>query len=169
MRSLIRPGLHADGGNLFLVVDKARTGSTGDNEPKPGKRWVFVFRWSGKRKEMGLGGLNAVGLAAAREAAAECRGMLAKGFNPLEVRRGEKRKTSAGRLFGEVAKDLHATRRSGFRNRKSEMQWLTTLERYCAPIWTKPVDQIGTDDVMAILQPIWTLKTTAPVQLAASP
>lgn len=50
--TLKEPGRHADGGGLYLFVD--RGGS---------KRWLFLFRWQGKLKEMGLGGLTSVGLA----------------------------------------------------------------------------------------------------------
>jgi hypothetical protein len=52
VRSLGEPGRHADGGNLFLVVDKPRTNI---DKSKPAKRWALLFRWNGKLKEMGLG------------------------------------------------------------------------------------------------------------------
>jgi len=52
-----KPGRHADGGGLYLVVDKSGA-----------KRWVFLFRFGGPLKEMGLGGLTRVNLAEAREA-----------------------------------------------------------------------------------------------------
>ena len=56
--TLTKPGRHADGAGLYLVVD-----------PSGAKRWLFLFRWSGKLKEMGLGGLAAVSLGEAREKA----------------------------------------------------------------------------------------------------
>ena len=56
------PGRHSDGGGLYLVVDKGGA-----------KRWVFLFRWEGRLKEMGLGGLTAVSLVKAREKAAAAR------------------------------------------------------------------------------------------------
>ncbi|OYW57391.1 MAG: integrase [Hyphomicrobium sp. 32-62-53] len=158
VRTLTAPGLHADGGNLFLVVDPPRRNPDG-TEGKPAKRWAFVFQWNGKRKEMGLGGLNSVSLAAARDVAAECRAMLAKNINPIEARRAEQRKQAAGRTFGDVAKDLHKARKSGFRNKKSETQWLTALEAHAKPIWDKSVESIGTEDVLAVLQPVWTSKS----------
>ena len=37
------------------------------------KRWLFLFRWGGKLKEMGLGGARSVSLPEAREKAAEAR------------------------------------------------------------------------------------------------
>jgi hypothetical protein len=38
------------------------------------------------------------------------------------------------------------------------VQWKTTLETYAAPLRAKPVDSIATDDVLAVLKPIWTKK-----------
>ncbi|MGE0006913.1 MAG: Arm DNA-binding domain-containing protein [Parvibaculaceae bacterium] len=54
------PGRYADGGNLYLVITKAKT-----------RQWVFRYRWQGKEKELGLGSAAAgrVSLKAAREAA----------------------------------------------------------------------------------------------------
>ncbi len=156
VKSMAKPGRHGDGGNLFLIVDPIRENA----EPgtKPAKRWAFIFRWNGKLKEMGLGSLQAVSLAEARQLAGEYRAMLVKNLNPIEVRRADQRKQSAGRSFGEIAKQLHEARKGSWKNKKFETQWLTSLEHYCDPIWSKPVETIDTDDVLSILQPIWTAK-----------
>jgi len=47
---------------------------------------------------------------------------------------------------------------AGFRNEKHKAQWKSTLETYAAPLRAMPVDTIGTDDVLAVLKPIWTTK-----------
>ena len=73
------PGRHSDGEGLYLVIDGSGA-----------KRWAFIFRWGGKLKEMGLGGLSAVSLADARERAAEARRRLAGGANPIEFRRASR-------------------------------------------------------------------------------
>ncbi len=63
VESLSQPGRYADGeNNLYLSIS-----SNG------GKRWTFFYRWSGKRKEMGLGGTANVSLAEAREKALDAR------------------------------------------------------------------------------------------------
>lgn len=164
VKSIVTPGRHADGGNLFLIVDPPRTAAEGST-PKPSKRWTFIFRWNGKLKEMGLGSLKALSLADARTMATTYRGMLAKDISPLEARREderrqaeEQRKRAAGRTFGEVAKHYHAAHEGSWKNAKVRKQWLPSLEHYCGSIWSKSVDTIGTDDVLAILQPIWTTK-----------
>jgi integrase len=44
---------------------------------------------------------------------------------------------------------------AGFRNEKHKAQWRMTLETYAAPLRGRPVDTITTDDVLAVLKPIW--------------
>ncbi|MET0481292.1 MAG: Arm DNA-binding domain-containing protein [Aestuariivirgaceae bacterium] len=78
MATLIKPGRHADGGCLYLVVNKGGS-----------KQWVFLFRFGGRLREMGLGGVSAVSLAEARKLAEVCRAKVAKGINPIEARQGE--------------------------------------------------------------------------------
>src|SRR3954454_6127245 len=70
--TLTKPGRHSDGDGLYLVVDESGA-----------KRWLFLFRWNGKLKEMGLGGLASVSLADARERADEARRVL----GPVDVQR----------------------------------------------------------------------------------
>ena len=53
---------------------------------------------------------------------------------------------------------MRETLSAGFRNEKHKAQWKMTLETYAAPLRDKPVDTITTDDVLAILKPIWTTK-----------
>ena len=62
--TLTEPGMHADGGGLYLRITTGRSA---------GKRWVFVYRRpsDGKRCEIGLGGTASVSLARAREKATE--------------------------------------------------------------------------------------------------
>jgi hypothetical protein len=45
--TLIEPGRHSDGGGLYLVID--------GEGPAARRRWLYLFNWRGKRREMGLG------------------------------------------------------------------------------------------------------------------
>ncbi len=156
VKAIVKSGRHGDGGNLFLIVD--RLPPNAELNAKPAKRWAFIFRWDGRLKEMGLGSLNAVPLAEARKLAGEYRGLLARNVNPIEARRDEERQRTAARTFGEVAHQFHETRKASWKSAKVAKQWLPTLERYCASIWSKPVDTITTDDIVRVLSPIWTTK-----------
>jgi len=57
-----------------------------------------------------------------------------------------------------MADDVRETLSAGFRNEKHKAQWKSTLETYAAPLRAKPVDTIATDDLLAVLKPIWTTK-----------
>jgi hypothetical protein len=72
------PGMLADGNGLYLQVTRANARS-----------WIFRYFRNGKSHEMGLGSLKTVGLAAARLKAAECRGLLADGIDPIAARIAE--------------------------------------------------------------------------------
>ena len=107
----ITPGRHADGGGLYLVVDRP-------GGKAAAKRWVFLYRNGGRLREMGLGGLVNLGLADARRKAAEARRILGDRANrgdPL----AERRKTSgAVPTFGEFADTFLETKGKGWRNEK---------------------------------------------------
>jgi integrase len=138
-----KPGKYSDGGNLYLIVS-----------PTGSRKWVLRFTWRGRAKEMGLGSAIAVPLANAREKAADARRRIAQGINPIE----ERKRDSGIPTFGEMADSVRETLVAGFRNEKHKAQWKMTLETYAAPLWGKPVDTITTDDVLAVLKPIWTAK-----------
>src|ERR1700730_5866376 len=138
------PGKYSDGGNLYLVVS-----------PSGSRKWVLRFTWRGGAKEMGLGSATTVPLADAREKAASARRQIAKGLNPID----ERGQDGGIPTFGEMADSVRETLSAGFRNEKHKAQWKSTLETYAAALRSKPVDTITTDDVLAVLKPIWTLKS----------
>lgn len=134
------PGRHGDGGNLYLVVDKSG-----------GRRWLFIYRWAARQREMGLGALADVTLARAREKAASARALLADGVDPLQAKVAKSRIPT----FGQFADETMASLLPGFANAKHRDQWAMTLQRYAAPLRDKPIDSISTQDVLAVLKPIW--------------
>ncbi len=138
-----KPGKYSDGGNLYLIVSE--TGA---------RKWVLRFTWRGRAKEMVLGSAASVPLADAREKAASARRSIAQGLNPID----ERKRDGGIPTFGEMADDVRETLSAGFRNEKHKAQWKTTLETYAAPLRSRPVDTIGTDDILSVLKPIWTVK-----------
>lgn len=160
VQTTVKPGRHSDGGGLYLVVE-ARTGDDGATHPS--KRWVFIYRRKrdGRQSEMGLGGFAGVSLADARNLAADARKHLAAGRDPIEERRAAEtaqRQATAPRSFGAVAADLMAAKAPGWRNAKHRAQWHMTLEVYAGPLHDMAVDEIATEDVLAVLMPIWSTK-----------
>lgn len=150
--SLKKPGRHADGGGLYLVITKSGARS-----------WMFLFRAAGRLREMGLGSTQAVSLAKARELASRARAQVAEGVDPIEARRADRSKK--GDTFREVAEALHATKKGGWRNERYNHQWLNEMERHCGAIWTKHVADIGVADILAVLRPIWSTKSATASRL----
>ncbi len=68
--------MHADGAGLYLRVLETGTRS-----------WILIFRWRGRRREMGLGGARYVGLTEARIHADAARRMIRFGQDPIDTRR----------------------------------------------------------------------------------
>jgi integrase len=152
-RSKLRPGMHSDGGGLYLRV--ASGGS---------RQWIFRYRKAGRLVDMGLGGVVAVSLAHARSKAADARSLLAEGKDPL-AQRNDQRASEAlsmarGITFEVVAGQCINSRRLSWRNEKHAAQWTSTLETYAYPVIGRlPVSEIDVGDVLKVLEPIWTTKT----------
>src|SRR4051794_19510070 len=127
--TLTKPGRHSDGDGLYLVVDESGA-----------KRWLFLFRWQGKLKEMGLGGLASVSLADAREKADEARRVLTVGKNPIEARKAARAQQDAIPTFGAFADKLVADISPGFRSAKHRAQWSMMLSVHAAPLCDKSLN-----------------------------
>ena len=141
---LIKPGRHGDGQGLYLSISH-----------NGGRRWVWLYRWDGRTRELGLGSARTVTLAKARELAANARHVLAQGRDPIT----EKRKVVATTpTFGELADQIVSSLESGWRNEKHRKQWRMTLTRYAAPLRDKPVDTITVEHVLGVLMPLWTTR-----------
>lgn len=149
--TLTVPGRHSDGGGLYLVVD-----------PSGAKRWLFMFRWGPTRKEMGLGGLDSVSLAKAREKAAAARELINAGSDPIQARKDAIAAAEAGLnatpTFGAFAETLIEDIKSGFRNAKHQAQWSSSLRTHASSLWPLRIDEVGTEQVLDVLKPIWKTK-----------
>lgn len=164
VRTVKEPGRYADGGGLYLYLDKPKPRKgvqPGVDAPQLGtKRWVFMFTWDGSRKEMGLGSAapGAVGLADARTAAEAARKLVRDGVNPIEERKKAPAVVKAPRLFSEVAAELVVDLAKGWKNEKHEKQWTSSLKNNAPAIWKTPVQNIDTEAVLLAMRPIWATK-----------
>ena len=126
-------------------------------DPGGARRWLFLFRFNGKRCEMGLGPLSEMSLAEAREQAQEAKRAVRAGRNPIEERRRQ-RAAIVALPFGDLAKQVVTDLTPQWRNPKVAQQWLTTLTVDAASLGKTPVDQVSTEDVLGVLKPIWLVK-----------
>ena len=145
--TIAEPGRHSDGEGLYLNVTSSGARS-----------WLFMWKRNGKRREMGLGSTSSVGLARARELASECRALVAAGRDPIETRNAAEKAKGGVPTFGAIADALIAAKESEWRNPKHRAQWRMTLTKYAGPLRSRPVNEIGTDAVLAVLKPLWQTK-----------
>lgn len=139
-----RPGRHADGQGLYLMVSE--TGA---------KRWALIYsrggRGAAKRSELGLGSAVDVTLAEAREKAAVMRAAIRRGDDPRSAR-----ELRAVLTFGLAADAYIDAMSPAWRNPKHIAQWRQTLsDAYCRSLRSRPVSEVGVADVLAVLTPIW--------------
>lgn len=152
------PGRHADGAGLHLLVKEGGARS-----------WVYRFTLNGKSRDVGLGsaGPGDVSLAQARDARDALRQKVKAGIDPLAERQQEaikavaaaKAMQVAGVTFKTIAEAYIETNEGGWRNDKHRQQWRNTLATYVYPvIGAMPVADVGTPQILEILEPIWNRK-----------
>jgi integrase len=141
------PGRYGDGDGLWLYV-----------QPSGSRSWVFITIRQGVRREIGLGPYGnqsgKVSLAEARDRADEARDIIKNGGDPLKEMK-HRRRLAVARTFGDCADELIEIKRPTFRNAKHLQQWQMTLADYAKPLRKLPVADVGTDDVVRVLRPIW--------------
>ena len=153
VRRIDSPGLHADGGGLYLQL-----------KGEAGRSWVFRYRNGKQIKCMGLGPVHSVSLSAARELAGKARELRAAGLDPLEERRKAEAvqvQEDAATVTFDAAVDAYIEdNKAAWGNDKHRQQWKNTLTTYASPKMGKlPVGQIETSHVKSVLSPIWQTKT----------
>lgn len=151
VRALTAPGRYGDGKGLWLQVRDADHRS-----------WLFRYMLKGKARQMGLGTLDAVTLAQAREAADEARKLIRQGIDPIEHRRASREARAAANAltFRETAERYIAAHEASWRNAKHRQQWTNTLATYAYPlIGELPVAAIEVGHVMQVIEPLWRDKT----------
>ncbi len=142
VETLKTPGLHGDGGGLYLNVKASGS-----------KSWILRTVVHGKRRDLGLGSASLVSLADAREKARSMRKVAREGGDPDALRKRE------SLTFAEAAKKVHANLLPTWRNAKHAETWLATVETHANPQFGhRRIDTVGTADVLKVLSPIWTEK-----------
>lgn len=142
--SLRAPGNYTDGLGLMLRIDD-----------RGARKWVLRTMVGGRRRDIGLGSAAEVTLAEARERARNIRREIRGGADPIAA----KRKKVETPDFDKLARDIHATLKTDWKNGKHRDQWLRTLEIYAFPkIGKMKVDSIDGPSIEGVLSPIWSEK-----------
>jgi integrase len=139
-------GCHADGRGLYLLVT-----------PGGSRRWVLrISVKGGRRREIGLGSLLDVPLEEARATAATMRRDARMGRDPIVERRA---RGAQSVTFEQTFDSLFASKQRSLGNAKHLAQWPSTMQAYVFPrIGDRPVAEIDSGEVIAVLEPIWYTK-----------
>lgn len=154
IQTLSEPGRYFDGGTgLHLLVKSSDK-----------KYWVFRHTQNGKRHDLGLGVFPRVSLSDARKRTQEARVMVDSGECPIKAKTTAKAVHNIADVppttFQAFATDWLESKRPEWRNQKHAEQWLYTLNQFAFPvIGSKAPNEIDTEDILKILQPVWTTKT----------
>lgn len=142
------PGKHGDGDGLTLVVSISGA-----------RKWVLRYQLGGKRRDMGLGSYPEISLSHARAAAAAARALAAQGSDPLTAREAARKAARPIPTFAEIAREVIAEAQARTTNERVAYQWQRHLgPAYSGPLLDKPVNEITTVDVAAVLRTVWRSK-----------
>jgi len=152
--TISEPGKYHDGGGAGLFLRVWPSGS---------RQWVQRIVIRGKRQEIGLGSPPAVSLAAARKLALENKGKALQGGDPLAEKRAAKVRPFT---FAECVTAYGEAKLREFKSEKHRKQWLSSLERLAMPaLGDMSVRDIGTTDVLRMLEPHWRERTVTAKKL----
>jgi integrase len=136
-----KPGRHADGNGLYLLV-----------KPTGAKSWLLRVQVDGRRRDIGLGSFQVFTLAEARERAAQLRKAAKLGKDPVATRDQARRRIPT---FREVAKACHAEMKKGWTDKHAQM-FLASLETHIFPtLGNVRVNHIEAPQIRDALAPIW--------------
>lgn len=130
--------------------------------PNNAKSWLLRTMIGGHRRSVGLGPYPEISLAIARDKAREAKAMIERGIDPVEEKKAARAALAAARarhLTFEGAADRWIKAKLADRPEKSQKAVWSALTRYAFPeIGAMALQDIGTQDILRVLQPIWTAK-----------
>lgn len=142
IRALTKPGRYMDGDGLSLLL----------TAPKKGY-WVLRATINGRRRDIGLGPLDLVTLAEARELAIDMRRDIQRGIDPIEERKRQKIEILT---FKAAAEKVHTEQKATWKNGKHQDQWINTLETYAFPkLGDRLVNDIEGPLIREVLLDFW--------------
>ena len=110
------------------------------------------LRVNGKPVDIGLGPLDLVSLAEAREIAIENAKLARAGTHP----KADNRRRAAVSTFAQAVERTIAMHAPSWRNPRTADHWRSRLTAYAYPAFgEQPVNAIGPTDILGVLTPIW--------------
>ena len=142
-------GKHCDGAGLWLV-----------RRDDGGAQWVQRVTVHGRRREMGLGGYPALGLADARKVAERWRNVASAGRDPVKEREAEERAARREDIsLAVLTADAFESRKAELKGDGTAGRWLSPLTLHVLPkLGRVPVTDLDQRDIRDTLAPLWHVK-----------
>ena len=152
VKNLVKPGRYTDAVTPGLNLNIKSNGR---------KYWVFRFLFAEKRLDLALGVYPDTSLKEARKRAIQARNSVLQGLRPVATwKAAVAPEVSAAPKFKDFAAECIETKKAEWSNPKHTDQWFNTIEQYANPIiGNLRLDEIDTDHILRILNPIWHTKT----------
>ncbi len=156
VRSCRTPGVFIDGGGMRLRV-----------MPNGSRSWIMRITVQGVRRDMSLGPLARLSLAAARERATEIRAAIVEGRDPVADRQMLKAPSrprppdavATSQTFAACWTSFWRTKEPQLSNGKHRDQWVATMDTYVLPqIGQRPIADIRPGEIIELLWPLWQAK-----------
>jgi integrase len=137
------PGRHGVSKSLILIVKPDRT-----------RRWAFRFTKpsTGKVTEHGLGSIEVMSLAEAREKVLECRRMVSRGIDPIDHGREQRRPSVT---FADVAAEFIDVKSRRYRSPGSTRSIRLLLIEHASALGDRAIGDIGSAHIVTALRPLW--------------
>ena len=142
-------GKHCDGAGLWFL-----------RRDDGGAQWVLRVTVHGRRREMGLGGFPALGLADARKVAERWRNVASAGRDPVKEREAEERAARREDIsLAVMTADAFESRKAELKGDGTAGRWLSPLTLHVLPkLGRVPVTDLDQRDIRDTLAPLWHLK-----------
>jgi len=142
-------GKYADGGGLWL-----------HRRVDGGGQWFLRVTIHGRRREMGLGSLDHVGLKEARQEAEKWRTVVRQGKDPIKERERLKREADrSDTRLSNIAQAAFEAKKAELKGDGKAGRWMTPLDLHVLPKLGKvPIEEIDQRDIKMALEPIWHTK-----------
>ena len=155
LKRITKKGRYAVGGVAGLHILVNENGA---------KSWVLRVIVGAKRKDIGLGGYPEISLADAREKAKELRQQIRQGIDPVLQRKETKaaliKSQMAGLTFADATAQFVNLHKAKWKISKYAGTWEASIKTYAYPVIGKlPIRDIELQQIVSVLQPIWTTKT----------
>lgn len=136
-------GKHNDGSGLWLWKKSKGRGS-----------WVLRIVVGGRRREAGLGPWPEVGIAEARERAAEMRRQVRDGVDPIDERRKARHRTSS-MTVKEAVESCFIAKQAELKGDGKHGRWMSPVKHVIAKIGNEPIESVDQHTIKQALGELW--------------